>query len=419
MRILLYGLNFTPEPVGIGKYTGELARWLVERGHQVKVVCAPPYYPEWRIAAGYSAWTYRSETIDGVEVLRCPLWVPKQVTGLKRVLHLASFTLSSLIPMLRQRRWHPDLIFAVEPPLFGAIPALLAARLTGARAWLHVQDFEIDAAFDLGLLKSERLRRLALAAERSLMQRFECISTISEKMLERALAKTQGTTPCLLFPNWVDTNAIRPLEQPSPYRAELGIPESSIALLYSGSMGEKQGLELILDAAHALRADPRYQFVMAGSGSAYHRLQQQAAQITNMRWLPLQPAERLNAFLNLADIHLLPQKEDAADLVMPSKLTGMLASGRPVITTARPGTQVAGVVEQAGLVVEPGCLPCIVSAIRRLGDDEPERRQLGAAARQYAIDVLERERVLRGFEEHLHDVPTRVRMGKYSRERSS
>ena len=140
---------------------------------------------------------------------------------------------------------------------------------------------------------------------------------------------------------------------------------------------------------------------MAGSGSAYERLRQQAADLANMRWLPLQPEERLNAFLNLADVHLLPQKEDAADLVMPSKLTGMLASGRPVIATARSGTQIARVVEQAGLVVEPACLPCIVSAIRRLGDDAPGRRRLGAAARKYASDVLERERVLRGFEDQV------------------
>ena len=318
MRILLYGLNFTPEPVGIGKFTGEMARWLVERGHQVKVVCAPPYYPDWRVQQGHSAWTYRRERIDGAEVLRCPLWVPREATGLKRVLHLASFALSSAIPMLWQRRWRPDVVLAVEPPLFGAVPALLAARLSGAVAWLHVQDFEIDAAFDLGLLKSQRLRRAAFAVERALMQRFNCISTISEKMLERAFAKTQGTTHCLLFPNWVDTQQIHPLERPSPYRAELGIPEHSIVLLYSGSMGEKQGLELILDAARALQTDPRYQFVMAGSGSAYQRLQQQAADLTNMRWLPLQPVERLNAFLNLADIHLLPQKDDAADLVMSS-----------------------------------------------------------------------------------------------------
>jgi len=133
-----------------------------------------------------------------------------------------------------------------------------------------------------------------------------------------------------------------------------------------------------------------------------------------MRWDPLQPEVKLNAFLNLADIHLLPQKEDAANLVMPSKLTGMLASGRPVIATARLGTQVARVVEQTGLVVEPGCLPCIASAIRRLGDDEPGRRRLGAAARKYAVDVLERERVLRGFEDQLHDarIPESARWGE-------
>ena len=406
MRILLYGLNFTPEPVGIGKYTGEMARWLVARGHRVKVVCAPPYYPDWRIADDYSSWRYRTETIDGAEVLRCPLWVPKQVTGLKRVLHLGSFALSSAIPMLSQRRWRPDVIFAVEPPLFGAIPALLAARLTGAQSWLHVQDFEVDAAFDLGLLKAERLRRMAFNAERALMRRFDCISTISEKMVERAMIKTEGQAHCLLFPKWVDTQAIYPQEQPSPYRAALNIPENAIVLLYSGSMGQKQGLELVLDAARALQSDPRYHFVMAGSGFAYERLKQQAGDITNMRWLPIQPEKRLNAFLNLADIHLLPQREDAADLVMPSKPTGMLASGRPVIATATPGIQVARVVEEAGLVVEPGCLPCIVSAIRRLGDDEPGRRRLGTAARKYAVDVLERERVLRGFENQLHDAPS-------------
>ena len=236
------------------------------------------------------------------------------------------------------------------------------------------------------------------------MRRFHRISTISEKMVERALAKTDGRGHCVLFPNWVDTEAIYPLQQPSPYRADLSVPDDAIVLLYSGSMGAKQGLELILDAARELQADPRYQFVMAGSGSAYRRLKQQAADLTNMRWLPLQPSEQLNAFLNLADIHLLPQKEDAADLVMPSKLTGMLASGRPIIATARPGTQVARVVEEAGLVAEPGSVAGVLAAIRQLGNDEAERSRLGSAARRYAVDVLERERVLRGFEDELNNL---------------
>jgi colanic acid biosynthesis glycosyl transferase WcaI len=228
-------------------------------------------------------------------------------------------------------------------------------------------------------------------------------------MLQRALTKTDGKTLCVLFPNGVDPNEIFPLERPSQYRAALGIPEDRVVLLYSGSMGEKQGLELILDAARELQADPRYQFVMAGSGSAYERLKKQAAHLANMRWLPLQPQEKLNSFLNLADIHLLPQREGAADLVMPSKLTGMLASGRPIIATARQGSQVATVIDKAGLVVEPGCLPCIVSALRRLCDDESMRRRLGSAARRYAVDVLERERILRGFEQQLTEMQAKQR----------
>ncbi|MCG6942339.1 MAG: glycosyltransferase WbuB [Thiohalocapsa sp.] len=398
MRILLYGLNFTPEPVGIGKYTGEMARWLTARGHQVKVVCAPPYYPDWRVADGYSPYAYHRETIDGAEVLRCPIWVPRRVTGARRVLHLLSFALSSLLPMLLQRRWRPDVVFAVEPPLLGAVPALLCARLCGARSWLHVQDFEVDAAFDLGLLNFAPLRHLAYGIERLIMRRFDRVSTISEKMVERALKKTGGETQCELFPNWVDTKQIYPLAEPSPYRAELGIPDDAIVLLYSGSMGEKQGLDIILDTARALLAEPRYRFVMAGSGSGFRALRDAAAGIDNMQWLPLQPAERLNAFLNLADVHLLPQRADAADLVMPSKLTGMLASGRPVIATAHPDTQVGVVVRRAGLVVPPGSVSELRDAIEHLGNNAELRTQLGHSARAYACDVLERESLLKGFE---------------------
>jgi len=404
MRILIHGLNFTPEPVGTGKYTGEMARWLVSRGHQVKVICAPPYYPEWRVAAGYPAWGYRRETLEGVEVLRCPLWVPRKVGAATRLLHLSSFTLSSIIPMLWQRHWRPDVVLAIEPPLAGVLPAWLAGMLTGARTWLHVQDFEIDAAFGLGLLRSEALRRGACRLEAALMRRLDRISTISETMVERAMRKTGGRPPCVLFPNWVDTGQIRPLPGASPYRKELGIGDGQIVLLYSGSMGAKQGLEVVLDAARGLAGDPRVLFVMAGAGPAHERLRAAAADIGNMRWLPLQPARRLNAFLNFADVHLLPQRADAADLVMPSKLTGMLASGRPVIATARAGTQIAQVVRGAGLVVEPGDPGALIQAIMRLADDAALRQSLGAAARGYATEMLERERVLAGFERELTGV---------------
>src|SRR2546425_2536625 len=224
MRILIHGLNYAPELTSTGKYTGELAAWLAARGHEVRVVTAPPYYPAWRVAEGYAAWRYRREVLVGMRVWRCPLWVPATPSGLTRVLHLASFALSSLpIICWQGLTWRPEVVWVVEPAFFCVPAAWLAARLGGANTWLHVQDFEIDAAFDLGLLPTGWMRRVVAALERGLMRRFERVSTISERMVERLAVKGVDKSRCVLFPNWVDIDDIRPLESPSPLRAELHI----------------------------------------------------------------------------------------------------------------------------------------------------------------------------------------------------
>ena len=95
MRFVVYAINYRPELTGIGKFSGEMAEWLVAKGHEVRVVTAPPYYPQWRVLGHYRSWHYRRESLNGVKVWRCPLWVPSRPSGLKRILHLASFALSS------------------------------------------------------------------------------------------------------------------------------------------------------------------------------------------------------------------------------------------------------------------------------------------------------------------------------------
>jgi colanic acid biosynthesis glycosyl transferase WcaI len=91
MHVLLYGINFAPELTGVGKYTGEMAEWLAARRAKVTVVTAPPYYPAWRVDSPHTWHLYRKENHDGVEVVRCPLFVPRRASGLKRILHLLSF----------------------------------------------------------------------------------------------------------------------------------------------------------------------------------------------------------------------------------------------------------------------------------------------------------------------------------------
>jgi len=404
VRILIHGINYFPELAGIGKYSGEMAEWLVERDHEVRVVTTPPYYPEWRIGQSYRGYRYTNETIDGVTVFRCPLWVPRKPSGLKRLLHHASFALSSLPVMLAQVFWRPDVVLVVAPSLFCAPQAALVARLCGAKAWLHMQDFEIDAAFELGILRGQSLRQVAAAGERWLLRRFDVVSTISERML--ALLGSKGVAPgrAELFPNWVDISAISPLSGASPFRAELGLAPGAVVALYSGNMGRKQGLELLPQVAALLAGRPDIQFVFCGDGAGKPDLVQGCAGLPNVRFLDLQPVDRLNDLLGLADIQLLPQRAGAADLVMPSKLTGMLASGRAILATASPETQLSYVLEGCGLVVPPESPEMVAEGLRRLAGDAPLRERLGRAARVYAEQHLDKEQVLGRFLEKLQSV---------------
>jgi len=228
-------------------------------------------------------------------------------------------------------------------------------------------------------------------------------------MVERALAKGVAEDRAVLFPNWVDVDAIYPIDPAergrNGIRREIAaqVPEidSKVVLLYSGNMGAKQGLELFAPLAEKFAKDSRVHFIFCGDGAFRPQLELLLAGRANVTLLPLQPLERLNDLLNAADIHLLPQRAGAADLVMPSRLTGMLASGRPVVATAAPGTQVAQVVEGCGLAVRAEDPAALYAAVLQLVEDRELRLRLGRAAREYAVEHLGRDHVLHRFEDDL------------------
>jgi colanic acid biosynthesis glycosyl transferase WcaI len=230
------------------------------------------------------------------------------------------------------------------------------------------------------------------------MRGFNRISSISPNMVSRLGEKGVVSRKVVHFPNWVDIEAVRPLEGPNSIRRQLGIRDEQVVLLYSGNLGMKQGLDVLPPFAQHFRDDRRVHFIFCGDGAFRIQLERMTAGLRNVSMLPLQPEERLNELLNAADVHLLPQKEDAADLVMPSKLTGMLASGRPVISTAAHGTQVASVVSGRGINVPPGNRSAFHDAVLTLVANREMRRDMGRAARAFAEEHLSREQVLRRFE---------------------
>jgi putative colanic acid biosynthesis glycosyltransferase WcaI len=394
MKILLYSANFAPEPTGIGKYSGEMAAWLAAQGHEVRVVAAPPYYPVWQVERDYRWPPYRREQWCGVKVWRAPLWVPKSPGGLTRILHLLSFALTSLPLMLRHIFWRPDLVISIAPAFCCAPIALLTARLSGAHSWLHMQDFEVDIAFRMELLRGKLLQHLILAMERSVLRKFDSVSSISSRMVERLLEKGVSRDRVRYFPNWVDTTHIKTVSDGGAYRAQLGIAADAIVVLYSGTLGGKQGLMVIPTAASLLASRKDIVFVVCGDGVMKPEVESASAELPNVLFIPLQPFERLGDLLCTADIHLLPQGRRAADLVLPSKLSGMLASGRPVISTCVRGSELDSIVSKCGLVVAPQDGAALAEGICRLADDAELRLSLGRRARAYAEANFERDKVL-------------------------
>jgi colanic acid biosynthesis glycosyl transferase WcaI len=240
------------------------------------------------------------------------------------------------------------------------------------------------------------------------MNGFDRVSTISNEMMRLLLDKGIRDEKSIFFPNWVDTKEIKPIITNSvnvvienQYRIKFNLPIDSVVLLYSGNIGEKQGIDIVIESARKLQSMTKIKFIICGAGSGYAKLKNLAEGLPNILWLPLQPKRHLNELLNMADIHLLPQIATYADLVMPSKLLGIFASGRPVIACAEKGSALYEVVDNNGINVKLGNALDFHDAIVNLCQNKKLREILGGNARKYALLHFEKEKILRSFEANL------------------
>jgi len=398
MKILLYGINYSPELTGIGKYSGEFARWCAEQGHEVRVVTAPPYYPDWSVHEDYSAIKYQRVVEDGVAVTRCPLYVPSRPSALKRMLHLSSFAFTSSFALFSNFRWKPDLIIQVAPTLFCSASTLIFSRLSRTQSVLHIQDYELDAMFGLSMAGGGAFKKMAYRLERTVIRRFDWVSTISQGMIERALDKGVEHEKLILFPNWSEIERFQDVSINNEYLEYLGIDSDKKVILYSGSMGEKQGLEAVLDAAYILRDRKDLLFLLVGEGSAKSKLVSdcKARQLKNVLFAPVQPYESLPSLLAVADCHLVVQKRGAADSVLPSKLTNILAVGGNAVITADRETTLGELTQDwpgIACCVEPESISALVVGIEEvLSMPSPNR-----VALDYAEKHLDKSVILNKF----------------------
>jgi len=386
-------------------------KWLASNGYDCTVITSYPYYPQWKVQEPYEkvkSWYKKEElsvpaAVNGggrLQIHRCPQYVPAKPSGAKRIMLDFSFALSAFFKvtqLLFRKKF--DVVIAVVPPFHLGLLAVLYKKIRGAKVMYHIQDMQIEAARDLQMIKSKKLIGLLFGLERYIFRQADIISSISDGMIRKIHEK--AGRDIFFFPNWADVTLFHPLDDKAALKQEFGFSPADRIILYSGAIGEKQGLESILQAAEKLQHRKDLKFLICGSGPYKAKLEEMAAAmgLQQVIFFPLQPFEKFNRFLNMADVHLVIQKANASDLVMPSKLTTILAVGGLALITANPGTSLHDLVSRydMGILVNAEDQQALDEGICRAIDADAS--VMRANARAYAETYLAIGKIMSRFEE--------------------
>jgi colanic acid biosynthesis glycosyl transferase WcaI len=411
MRIVVWGINYSPEVTGIAPYNTGLCRWLASRGHEVHMVTTFAYYPQWRKAPGDRGRLYRDEPDGaGVQVHRCWHYVPPQPSTLRRVVHEFSFALTSLLRICALPR--ADAYVVVSPPLVLGVFAWLATRLKRSRYWFHVQDLQPDAALGLGMVKPGLFTRSLFALEAFAYRHAAVVSGISQGMLDAFARKGVPASKIYYFPNWVSdkTSEASSASKPDDFRRAHGIAPHAFLAVYSGNVGNKQGLGVLLDAALLLARDPPHatqpiEIIIAGDGAARASLEARHAELglRNVRLMPLLADADYRAMLHSANLALITQEKGTGQFFFPSKLLTVLRAGLIVLAVADDDSELARALSQnrCGFVVPPAHPAALATVLREItAKPSEELKQIRDRGREFTTTFSARF-VLPAFETRL------------------
>ena len=387
-NITFISLNYAPEDSAIGLYSSQWVEFLESNGHNVTVVTAFPYYPQWEIYKDYKSKPLFHKEINGRStILRYKQYVPKAPTFFKRIIHLIDFTLGSFINLFKIKKC--DLVIAVVPFTSSAFLGWIQKKRFNAKLWVHIQDFEFDAALQTGVgKKTNPLFSILFKIESWILNRATVVSTISHSMLDKLSHKTKSST--FYLPNWIDQTTIDPLTAtPHEYTES-----NKITLLYSGNIGDKQDWDSFIEFCYDLDNN-KYDVIIVGDGSKKEWVLENTINISNVFYYPPVPYNELSDLLCSTDIHLLFQKPDLLDTVMPSKVLGMMASAKPSIIIGHKDSEINSTFKttDAGLFFDHYSKE-VIEQLDQLTSNATKMKDMGVNSRAYVVNNFSKQMIL-------------------------
>lgn len=388
-HITFIGLNYAPEDTAIGLYSTQMVEALINAGAIVNVVTAFPYYPQWKIAQTYrDKPNYLQEKHKGAQLYRYKQYVPETPTFLKRIIHILSFTKGSFFNLRKIKE--TDLVISIIPFTSSAWLAGYHARSHQVKSWIHIQDFEFDAALQSGVSSGGKkfIFKFLFSLEQRILNKANIISTISHNMITKLESKT--SQPHYYLPNWIDEKQVNP----ATAQSHSYLQSNKFKLLYSGNVGDKQDWEFFSAFAKAL-PQKHYDIIIVGAGARYQQLKAEV-QLENIHFYDPVPFEELSDLLCSADAHFLFQKTEVLDTVMPSKLLGMMASKKPSLVLGNEASEVKTVLQNAnaGLYFSKPDVHTAIDQLEQWRTDSTLSHQIGKDARDYVVKHFSRQEIL-------------------------
>ncbi|MBU4270483.1 MAG: glycosyltransferase family 4 protein [Planctomycetes bacterium] len=403
MRILLLTQWYPPEPQ---KWRSDLSEMLQALGHDVTVLTGFPNYPSGNLYPGYRVRAWQRETIGGVRIIRVPLYPDHSTSSLKRSVNYLSFTAAASVlgPFLIPR---PDIVYVFSPPLTLACPGWLLSRLFRVPLACEIQDMWPETLEATGMLHNRRILRGMDRFGNWFYRRCRAIRVISPGFRRNLIGKGVAAEKIHCIPNWVDTEFYHPREYDRDLAEELQLA-GRFNVMYAGTIGRAQGIEVALDAAELLRDLPDVQFVLVGDGTDLAALQEAARErgLTNVKFLGRHPESLMSRLLSLADVLLVHLRDEPLfRITIPHKIYTYMAVGKPILAAVEGDAAATIEASRAGWTCPPGRAEAMAAAVRRLRALSPdERNAMGQNGRRTACETFHRETLVRQIAEMLKSV---------------
>jgi len=405
MRILVINQYFHPDQASTGQVLTELCEDLAEH-HDVTVVAGRPSYDP--VEGGPTRGFVSEDHHGSIRVLRTWSTTYPRRSMAGRLSNYGTYLGSCLAGAIRAER--PDVILTMTDP-----PLVAAAAMAVSEAWripfVYVsQDVFPDVGVVLGRIRNRGLVRGLAALNRVLRTRASAVVAIGRDM-ERQLVG-QGVPPARIrvIPNWADGSLIMPLEGPSRLRLEQDWLDRFV-VMHSGNVGLSQDLGVLLEAADLLGAHEDVVFAIVGDGAARAGLQREAARrgLSNVRFLPYRPKEELADSLGAADVHVVGLRRGLAGCIVPSKVYGIMAAGKPFVGAVEESSEVAMLIREheCGARVDPGDPEALARAILEMR--EAPRDAMGKRGRLGFERLFDRPIATEAHRELLEEVASRGR----------